>query len=242
MKLPLIRLKSMLFRNIFVALAAAAIVFNPWHSAELMAGETDLLAAVDAIAKLHQLSPIFTDPERRKNMSLQQRKATETEARKQLRRVPLDLLIPQIEKYSVASAQQVRSFDSPRAFVTRLSDVAMNGIITPPNLEWPAHGSVAFKAQTSHAGNTKVFKAPSARIFAVFDSAAYGDIRVLVKWYQPSSGSIVLFKQFEISDSDSNYIWIDNTKGNAVGEYRVEIYRVTQSLQLLSSGNYRFET
>jgi hypothetical protein len=242
MKLPLIRLKSSLFRSIFVALAAASIVFTSWHSAELVAGETDLLAAVDAIAKLHQLSPIFTDPNRRKNMSLQQRKATETEARKQLQRVPLELLIPQIEKYSVASAQQVRSFDSPRAFVTRLSDVAMNGIITPPNLERPAHGSVAFKVQASHAGNTKVFRSPSERIYAAFDSATYADTRVLVKWYQPSSGSIVLFKQFEISAGQSNYIWINNTKGYVAGEYRVEIYRVNQSLQLLSSGIYRVET
>jgi hypothetical protein len=87
-----------------------------------------------------------------------------------------------------------------------------------------------------------VFRTPTERIFAVFDSAAYHDTRVLVKWYQPSSGSVVLFKQFEISASDSNYIWIDNTKGYAKGEYRVEIYRVNQSLQLLSSGIYRIET
>lgn len=227
-----------------VALASAAIVFNPWSSAGLFASEigTDLMGTVDAIAKLHRLSPIFTDPNRRKGMSLQQRKASEIEARKQLQRVPLELLIPQIEKYSVASGQQVRSFASPREFVTRLSDVAMNGIITPPNLEVPAHGSVAFKAHSSHVGNTTVFRAPTERIFAVFDSAAYHDTRVLVKWYQPSSGRVVLFKQFEIASADSNYIWIDNTRGYAAGEYRVEIYRVNQSLQLLSSGIYRVET
>jgi hypothetical protein len=244
MKSHLARLKIVVQRSVLVALASAAIVFNPWPSAALFASEigTDLLGAVDAIAKLHQLSPIFTDPDRRKGMSLQQRKATEIEARNQLQKVPLELLIPQIEKYSVASEQQVRSFESPREFVTRLSDVAMNGIITPPNLEVPAHGSVAFKAHSSHSGNTKVFRTPTERIFAVFDSAAYHDTRVLVKWYQPSSGSVVLFKQFEISASDSNYIWIDNTKGYAKGEYRVEIYRVNQSLQLLSSGIYRIET
>jgi hypothetical protein len=126
MKSHLARLKIVVQRSVLVALASAAIVFNPWPSAALFASEigTDLLGAVDAIAKLHQLSPIFTDPDRRKGMSLQQRKATEIEARNQLQKVPLELLIPQIEKYSVASEQQVRSFESPREFVTRLSDVA----------------------------------------------------------------------------------------------------------------------
>jgi len=244
MKSHLKCLNVILLRSILVALVSVVMAFTPWPSAALFASETgtDLLGTVDAIAKLHQLSPIFIDPDRRKGMSLQQRKATEIEARNQLQRVPLELLIPQIEKYSVASEKQVRSFESPREFVTRLSDVAMNGIITPPKLEVPAHGPVAFKAHSSHVGNIKTFRAPTERIFAVFDSAAYRDTRVLVKWYQPSSGRIVLFKQFEIAATDSNYIWIDNTRGYAAGEYRVEIYRVNQSLQLLSSGIYRIET
>ena len=244
MKLHLARLKIMLMRSILVAVAAAAIVFNPWQSVDLSASEigTDLIGTVDAIAKLHQLAPIFTDPDRREGMSLQQRKATEVEARKQLQRVPLELLIPQIEKYSVASERQVRSFENPRNFVMRLSDVAMNGIITPPNHELPAHGPVAFKGQASHSTDTIVFRAPAQKIFAVFDSSAYHDTRVLVKWYQPSSGRILLFKQFEISNADSNYIWIGSKKGYAAGEYHVEIYRVTQLLQLLSSGIYRVES
>jgi hypothetical protein len=234
----------MLFRAMLVAVAVAAMVFTPLHSAELSTSDigTDILGTVDAIARLHQLSPIFTDPGRREGMSLQQRKATEMEARKQLQRVPLELLIPQIEKYSVASERQIRSFENPREFVMRLSDVAMNGIITPPNLEVPAHGPVAFKGDASQPNSTKVFRAPTQKIFAVFDSGAYHDNRVLVKWYQPSNGRILLFKQFEISTADSNYVWIDTSKGYLAGEYRVEIYRVNQSLQLLSSGIYRVET
>jgi hypothetical protein len=234
----------MILRGILVVVTAAVVALNPLQSADLLTSDTgtDILGTVDAIARLHQLSPIFIDPGRRKGMSLQQRRDTEIEARKQLQRVPLELLIPQIEKYSVASERQIRSFQNPREFVMRLSDVAMNGIITPPNLEAAAHGPVAFKGAASQSGNTKVFRAPTRRIFAVFDSAAYHDKRVLVKWYQPSSGRILLFKQFEISNADSNYVWIDTSKGNVAGEYRVEIYRVNQSLQLLSSGIYRVET
>lgn len=244
MKFHLKRLHKVLLRGIPVAVASAVMVFNPLQSADRLASDigTDVLGAVDAIAKLHQLSPIFTDPGRREGMSLQQRKATEIEARKQLQRVPLELLIPQIEKYSVASERQIRSFENPREFVMRLSDVAMNGIISPPTLEVPAHGPVAFKGDASQSSKIRVFRAPTPRIFAVFDSAAYHDTRVLVKWYQPSSGRILLFKQFEISSASSNYVWIDNSKGHVAGEYRVEIYRVNQSLQLLSSGNYRVET
>jgi hypothetical protein len=243
MDLPLKSLKNTLCRCSQAALVLIAVV-SPLSCVGLYAaeGDADVFAAADAIARLHQLSPIFTDPKRRRGMSLQQRKATEIEASKQLQRVPLELLIPQIEKYSVVSGQQVRSFQDPRRFVTRLSEVAMNGIITPPNTEVPTHGVVTFKALASHAGNTRVFRGPTEKIFAVFDSAAYDDTRVLVKWYKPSSGSILLFKQFDIVSGDSNYIWIDNSKGYAVGEYRVEIYRVNQSLQLLSSGNYEVET
>jgi len=243
MDLQLKSLKNALCRRTQVALVLITVV-SPLSSAGLYAadGGADVFAAVDAISRLHQLSPIFTDPDRRRGMSLQQRKATEIEASKQLQRVPLELLIPQIEKYAVASEQQVRSFDNPREFVTRLSEVAMNGIITPPNPEVPTHGVVAFKARASHAGNTRVFRGPTGKIFAVFDSTAYDDTRVLVKWYQPSSGSILLFKQFNIASGNSNYIWIDNSKGYAAGEYRVEIYRINQSIQLLSSGIYRLET
>jgi hypothetical protein len=234
----------MILRGILVAVAAAIMVSNPLQAADLSTSETgtDILGTVDAIARLHQLSSIFTDPGRREGMSLQQRRATEIEARKQLQRVPLELLIPQIEKYSVASERQIRSFANPREFVMRLSDVAMNGIITPPNPDVPAHGPVAFKGDASQSSDTIIFRAPTRKIFAVFDSGAYHDRRVLVKWYQPSNGRILLFKQFEISNADSNYVWIDTSKGSVAGEYRVEIYRVNQSLQLLSSGIYRVES
>lgn len=244
MDLQLKSLKNTLCRRVQVVVVLIGMVLNPLIPDGLYAaeGNADVFAAVDAIARLHQLSPIFTDPNQRRGMSLQQRKATEIEASKLLQRVPLELLIPQIEKYSVASEQQVRSFENPREFVTRLSEVAMNGIITPPNPEVSIHGFVAFKASALHAASTKVFRGSTGKIFAVFDSLAYDDTRVLVKWYQPSSGSILLFKQFDIASGDSNYIWIDNSKGYAAGEYRVEIYRVNQSLQLLSSGIYRIET
>ena len=243
MDLPLKSLKNTLSRRAQIVLLLIAVA-NPLSFAGLYAADSndDVFTALDAISRLHKLSPIFTDPNRRREMSLQQRKATEIEASKQLLRVPLELLIPQIEKYSVASEQQVRSFENPRRFVTRLSEVAMNGIITPPNPEEPAHGVVAFKVRASHAGSTRVFRGPTGKIFAVFDSAAYDDTRVLVKWYQPSSGSILLFKQFDIASGDSNYIWIDNSKGYAVGDYHVEIYRINESVQLLSSGIYRLET
>ena len=57
----------------------------------------------------------------------------------------------------------------------------MNGIITPPNPEVPTHGFVAFKARALNAANTRIFRNPTGKIFAVFDSAAYDDTRVLVK-------------------------------------------------------------
>lgn len=223
--------------------ALAGIGFNRWYAPALQAGEADptLMGSVQAVATLHRLYPIFTDPGEREGMTLRQRQAVETEFQQLLQQVPLDLLLPQMEKYSVAYASQVKAFDDPQGFVARLSRVAMNGIITPAVVEAPAHGSIRFRPAATHAGDVTSFAPTDKTIFAVFDSSAYRDTRVLVKWYHRDTGQIVLFRQFEIADGDSNYIWIDNENGFGSGEYRVEIYRVNEILALLSSGEYRVE-
>ena len=82
MDLQLKSLKNTMCLRAQIALVLIAVV-SPLNSAGLYAAEgaADVFAAADAIARLHQLSPIFTDPNRRRGMSLQQRQATEIEAR-----------------------------------------------------------------------------------------------------------------------------------------------------------------
>ena len=74
-----------------------------------------------------------------------------------------------------------------------------------------------------------------------FDSSAYDDEVVFVKWYAADTGRMSLFKQFSINTGDVNYIWIQDTEGLPSGNYRVEIYRVGENFELLSSGGYQIE-
>ena len=224
-----------------VVIAAAVYGLQRWYLPDLLTAESGANSpgAIEAVATLHRLYPIFTDPAHRQGMTLQQRRAVESEFQELLQLVPMELLLPQMEKYSVAYAYQLESFDDPRRFVRRLSEVAMNGIITPPIAEPPAYGEVIFKRAAAEAEATNAFNGSDKTIFAVFDSSGYRDTRVLVKWYHERSGSIVLFRQFEIGAGDSNYIWIDNGNGFEDGEYRVEIYRIDEQLSLLSRGEYR---
>jgi hypothetical protein len=235
------RFRIVLLCAVIAVVGVVGAGFNRWHSSDLQAGETDLtlLGSVQAVATLHRLYPIFTDPAQRQGMTLQQLQAVETEFQQQLQLVPMELLLPQMEKYSVAYASQVNAFADPQGFVGRLSRVAMNGIITPTVAEKPAQGAISFKPAAAYPEDVSTFAASSKTIFAVFDSSAYRDTRVLVKWYHTSSGRIVLFRQYEIADSASNYIWIDNKNGFENGNYRVEIYRVNEALSLLSSGEYQ---
>jgi hypothetical protein len=243
MNLSLHRIRIVLLCVVTGLIGIAGNGLNHWHGADLHAGEIEptLLESAQAVATLHRLYPIFTDPAHREGMSLQQRQAVEVEAQHQLQLLPMDLLLPQMEKHAVVYSDQLQSFADPQEFVARLSRVAMNGIITPTIAELPVQGAIRFKPGTVHADDVSTFAGTDRRIFAVFDSSAYGDTRVLVKWYHLDHGRVLLFRQFEIADSDSNYIWLDNENGFDTGSYRVEIYRLNEGLTLLSSGEYRIK-
>lgn len=225
-----------------VAISASLLTRNGNFTPQ-MAGEPDSsdVGAVEAIASLYRLYPLFTDPDRRVDMTLQQRQQAEVEFHSLLNIIPLELLLPQMEKYSIASAEIVRSFENPRGFVNRVAEVAMNGIITPESYQKPAHGQVNFRKKIALGENSRLFSASNKTIFALFDTSAYSDTRVLVKWYHAPTGRIILFKQFEISDGDSNHIWIYDENGFDNGDYKVEVYRVNPALPLLTSGSYRIE-
>lgn len=242
MHLPKNRFKTVLFCAVFSVIAGIAL--NRIDGPALQAAETDLtlLGSVQAVATLRRLYPIFTDPAARAGMTLQQRQAVENEFQDQLQQIPMELLLPQMERYSVAYASQVDTYKDPRGFVKRLSQVAMNGIITPAVIENPREGTISFKPAVAHPGDMSRFSPTSKTIFAVFDSSAYRDKRVLVRWYHSDRGRVLLFQQFEIADGDSNYIWLENENGFATGSYRVEIYRVDEDVTLLSSGEYRVES
>jgi hypothetical protein len=196
------------------------------------------LSIPESIARLHGLYTIFTDPTSRQTMSLEQKKSAESEFLSILERIPLDIMLTQMEKYDVAYRDQVNRYQQPEAFVQRLAKLAMNGIITPVIEAEPQYGAVQFSASHGELSRDR-FASVHLSVIASFDSSDYQEKTVLVKWFETDSGNITLFKQFQINPEPSNYVWIHDKAGFAPGNYRVEIFRVSETLDLLSSGNYR---
>lgn len=84
-----------------------------------------------------------------------------------------------------------------------------------------------------------VFSSSQGKIFIHFSLPDSQYDKVLIKWYDPSTNDVILFKTFAINpDDDTHYIWLSNNKPWDEGRYVVEIYAPDESLQLLTAGNY----
>ncbi len=203
-------------------------------------GNGSVFSVVDAIARLYFLLPIFIEPEKREGMSLDEKLAVEQEFLSLLNKIPEDTITDKMLSLELVTLKQLSSMNHKRPFINRLAGVAMNGIITPTKVEDPRFGSIYFKTNPSNSATQK-FTSQSKAIYAFFDSSAYKDRTVFVKWYESVKGRMSLFKQFPINENDINHIWIYNEKGFPKGHYQVEIYRVDGNFELLSRGNYRVE-
>ena len=159
-----------------------------------------------------------------------------------LDQIPLELIAPSIERYTLIPAEVMQSMPDQRAFVNRLAEVAMEGIVSEPEEEpRPVFGPVDFSRNAGYAPAQKVFYTTDLVVFAEFDSYSFEQTQVLVKWYRVGDGKVFLFKQMPIRNNERNYVWINDNNGIEPGNYKVEIYEVSQEMPLLSSGRYRVE-
>ena len=157
--------------------------------------------------------------------------------------VPLELITPSIEQYTSIPQDVLENMPDQRAFVERLADVAMEGIVTEPEANpEPILGPVEFSRNAGMAAPQNIFYTTDLVVFAEFDSYSFDETEVLVKWYRVDDGLVFLFKQMPIRNNDRNYDWITNSNGIEMGNYQVEVYQISQDLPLLSAGRYRVES
>ena len=136
-----------------ITIAAAAVMVawlqfsSPDAGAVSAAAEPPGLA--QAIAGLHRLYPVFRDADRRADLSLDERIEAEGRFIELLAAVPLDFLVPRMERYEVAYEAQLAQMTDPRAFVDRLAAVAMNGILTPARSSAREPGPIRFRRAMS---------------------------------------------------------------------------------------------
>lgn len=156
--------------------------------------------------------------------------------------VPLELIAPSIERYTQIPSEVLQSMPDQRAFVNRLAEVAMDGIVSESDFQpEPVFGPVSFSRNAGYAAPQDVFTTTDLVVFAEFDSYSFARSEVLVKWYREGDGKVVLFKQMPIRSNDRNYVWINNADGIEPGKYKVEVYEISQEMPLLSTGRYRVE-
>ena len=159
-----------------------------------------------------------------------------------LEQVPLEFIAPSIERYTAIPAEVLQSMPDQRAFVNRLAEVAMDGIVDEPEEDPTALlGPVDFSRNAGYAPPQQVFASTDLVVFAEFDSYSFDRTEVLVKWYRVDDGKVVLFQQMPIRNNQRNHVWINDPDGIEPGNYRVEIYEVSQEMPLLSYGSYRVE-
>ena len=196
-----------------------------------------IISIVDTIANLYLLLPVFIEPEKRIGLSIDERKAREQEFLSHINQLPVDKIIGKMKDLELVTTEQLSKIEHKRPYINRLAEVAMNGIMTPEIPEVAIHGKIHFKSGLEDS-RANTFETTNKAIYAFFDTSAYQDENIFVKWYESKQGRMALFKQFPIAQENTNYIWIHNSGGFTKGQYQVEVYRINESFDLLSKGNF----
>jgi hypothetical protein len=160
-----------------------------------------------------------------------------------LEQLPMELIAPIIEKHVSIPMDVLANMSDQRAFVDRLADVAMEDIVDESDVEQePILGPVDFTRYLRTSAPQDVFYTSDLVVFAEFDSYSFSRTEVLIKWFRVNDGQILLFKQMPINNNDSNHVWIKDDDGLEPGNYKVEVYEISQEMPLLSVGKYRVES
>ncbi|MBQ4835486.1 hypothetical protein [Pseudoalteromonas luteoviolacea] len=86
--------------------------------------------------------------------------------------------------------------------------------------------------------NQNEFEAEVKKVTATFETGADHGHKVLVKWFNKDTNQMLAFKNISIKSADRlHYIKMSRNQWQS-GEYRVEIYAISDDFPMLSSGNY----
>lgn len=129
------------------------------------------------------------------------------------------------------------------SYFDRISEVGRENyfdkhyLVNPDN-----YGSLNFDgSEVIPSEKNEAFSDESQRLYAHFNiDEAYAYDSVLVKWYQQGSDNPLAFEYYPINRySSENFIWIEPRDNWESGQYNVEIFSASETVELLSAGSYR---
>lgn len=130
-----------------------------------------------------------------------------------------------------------------RAFANRLLTIAADGTFDSES-STPFARDVEFgtTARTPLSEGLERFPSGQGRIYAFFDDPDYEGHQVVSRWYNRSTGTLVLMDRYSVrSDRTRDYVWGRIDGGWEPGEYQVEFYSADAELRPLASGRFRVE-
>ena len=195
---------------------------------------------LEKISQLQHQYDILKNKSKRDTLNQQELESLPQHFTETLNEIPLDLIVPRLEKYANISQENLDQVGDQRQFISRLAEVAMEGIITEEKEAEPALGPVVFsRSPGMDSAVMSEFRDSDKTIFAKFSTLSFAEPSVFAKWYRIEDGEVMLFKQMPINLQDTNYIWVKNDNGFATGRYKVDIFKMSQEMELLSSGEYQ---
>lgn len=124
---------------------------------------------------------------------------------------------------------------SSKEFATKLLYIATN------NEEEKVYENISFVNENKSSDEMfdNVFDSNTKKITATFDTSSYEDSKVLTKWINKDTGDVLLFDFYKINpDIKENYIWLEKKNGWKKGNYKVEMYSLSNNLEKISSNEF----
>ena len=139
--------------------------------------------------------------------------------------------------------EELEQVPDKRAFVKRLTEVAMAGVLTDPPPREMTLEEIAFSSLVNPDNSAtlpqETFHSDAERIYAVFATDEYAQEEVLVKWFKTDQPSVLLFERFPVVSADEySYVWLESPDGWDAGEYQVSIHAADAQLKPLAVGSY----
>ena len=156
-----------------------------------------------------------------------------------------DEIIAALSTITDAHPEDLRDIRDPRALAQRMSEIAMEDLISAPSERSGDLPRIYFSEDELRgdpdregAGTSREFggKGP---ILATFSNADYREDRVFLKWSRVDDPGIVLFRPYPV-DRGPRYsaVWLEPRDELPPGRYRVAFYSSDEALDPVASGLY----
>lgn len=150
-----------------------------------------------------------------------------------------------VQQQGILDADSLEQITDVRAAAQRLTDVVL-GLNSDDEVEMLNHGpSRVYFSDGTHSepgyANQSQFDADIQQITASFETGTDHGHKLLVKWLHVPSNQLIAFKNVPIKSADTLHFIKVNKAQWQRGQYRVEIYAISDTFPLLSTGMYDVE-